>query len=75
MAKVDKLIEKMKARPNGIRFAEIAKVLQYHGYIEVRVDGSHHQFRHKETGDVQTIIFRNPVKTSQVKEVLRRIGE
>ncbi|WP_425623042.1 type II toxin-antitoxin system HicA family toxin [Brevibacillus borstelensis] len=73
MAGVEKLIEKMKNRPNGIRFSEIAKVLEYHGYIMVRVVGSHHHFRNKN-GDVITIPKHNPIKAVYVKDVLERIG-
>ena len=31
--KIEKLIIKMKRQPNGIRFQELAKVLEYNGYI------------------------------------------
>lgn len=33
MSDLDKLIHKMKRQPNGIRFQELAKVLEYNGYI------------------------------------------
>ena len=32
MSNIDKLILKMKRQPNGIRFQELAKVLEYNGY-------------------------------------------
>jgi hypothetical protein len=32
MASIEKLIEKMKNRPNGIRFQEIEKILEHFGY-------------------------------------------
>lgn len=32
MTTLDKVILKMKRQPNGIRFQEIAKVLEYAGY-------------------------------------------
>ncbi len=32
MPDVEKLILKMKRQPNGIRFQELAKVLEYNGY-------------------------------------------
>lgn len=73
MAGVEKLIQKMKDRPNGIRFAEIVKVLRAFGYEVVRIRGSHHQFRNAE-GDVITIPKHDPVMAAYVKEVLKRIG-
>lgn len=32
MSQIDKIILKMKNKPNGIRFQELAKVLEYNGY-------------------------------------------
>ena len=29
---IDKIIQRMKNRPNGIRFNELSKVLEYYGY-------------------------------------------
>ena len=33
MPDIEKLILKMKRQPNGIRFQELAKVLEHNGYI------------------------------------------
>ena len=32
MPELNKIIQKMKRQPNGIRFQEVAKVLEYNGY-------------------------------------------
>ena len=32
MPQIYKIIEKMKRQPNGIRFNELARVLEYYGY-------------------------------------------
>lgn len=32
MSDINKLVLKMKQQPNGIRFQELAKVLEYNGY-------------------------------------------
>ena len=32
MGDIDKIIQKMKRQPNGIRFQELAKVLENNGY-------------------------------------------
>ena len=32
MSTIEKLILKMKRQPNGIRFQELAKILEYNGY-------------------------------------------
>ena len=32
MSAIEKILLKMKRQPNGIRFQELAKVLEYNGY-------------------------------------------
>lgn len=33
MPDIEKIIQKMKRQPNGVRFQELTKVLEYNGYI------------------------------------------
>lgn len=75
MAGIEKLLQKMKNRPNGIRFAEVERVLKHYGYILDRVKGSHYIFFNEETGDTLPVPKDNPVKAYIVKQVLKRIGE
>lgn len=76
MSDVQKLIQKMKRQPNGMRFQEIAKVLEYNGYIlKKKKSGTSHRNFINEEGDVITIKEENPLKAVYVKDVLRRIGE
>ena len=75
MPNIDKLIEKMKRQPNGIRFQELAKVLEYYGYSMKSKSGtSHRQFINFD-GNVITIKEENPLKAVYVKDVLKRISE
>lgn len=74
MAKIDKIILKMKNQPKGITFNEVKKVLEHLGYIEVRIRGSHHQFRN-EQGLLTTVKRENPVNVEAVKDALERLGE
>lgn len=71
MAKVEKIIEKMKNQPNGVSFREIKKVLEYLGYEVVRVTGSHHHFRNKH-GLRTTVKRENPVDINAVDDTLKR---
>jgi predicted RNA binding protein YcfA (HicA-like mRNA interferase family) len=71
---VEKLIEKMREQPAGIRLAEVEKVLEANGYLFVRQKGSHRNYR-SGTGDVITIKVETPLKAVYVKDVLRRIKE
>lgn len=73
MAKIEKVIEKMKNQPKGITFAEIKKVLLHIGYVEKRITGSHHHFENEE-GLVTTVKRENPVDIQAVKDAINRMG-
>jgi len=74
MASVEKLISKMKNQPNGISQQEAGKVLNAKGYRFARQNGSHCHYVN-ESGDVITILDKNPLKKAYVVEILERIGE
>ncbi len=45
MPNIDKIKQKMKRQPNGIRFHELQKVLEYNGYnMKSKKGTSHRQF-------------------------------
>jgi len=67
---VDKLIEKMKNQPRGIRLEEAEKVLAAYGYYFKRQRGSH---RHYLDRDGDLITLKDPLKISYVTEILERI--
>ncbi len=73
MASVDKIIDKMKRQPNGIRLSEAEKVLFHYGYRLDRQKGSHCHYINAK-GDVITIKNENPLKAVYVKDVLNRIN-
>lgn len=74
MAQIDKIIEKMKNQPNGIRPEEAEKVLEYFGYRLDRQVGSHMHYIN-EHGDVITVPKRSPLRAVYIKDILRRIGK
>lgn len=73
MASTDKIIEKMKNQPNGVRMAEADRVLTSNGYRLDRQRGSHRQYINS-AGDVVTVKDENPLKAVYVKDILNRIG-
>lgn len=75
MPSVEKIINKMKCQPNGIRPEEAEKVLKAFGYEPVRQKGSHKQYLNTETGDLTTIKQESPLKKAYVVDILNRIGE
>lgn len=72
MPNVEKLIDKMKCQPSGIRMAEAEKVLAAYGYLLDRQKGSHCHYINQK-GDVITIKKDNPLKAVYVKDILDRI--
>ena len=74
MASIEKLIRKMKNQPNGISLQEVSRVLDAKGYHFARQNGSHCHYVN-ESGDVITIIDKNPLKKAYIVEILERIGE
>ncbi len=73
MSNVDKIIDKMKRQPNGIRPEEADKVLNAFGYKLVRQRGSHRQYLNKKTGELTTIKKETPLKKVYVVDILNRI--
>ena len=74
MANVEKIIEKMKRQPNGIRPEEAEKVLKSIGYELIRQKGSHKQYLRKDTGELTTIKQENPLKKVYIMDILNRIS-
>jgi len=73
MPGVEKIIEKMKRQPNGVRMVEADKVLTANGYRLDRKKGSHCQYINKR-GDVITVKEETPLKAIYVKDILNRIA-
>jgi len=74
MATIEKLISKMKNQPNGISPQEAGRVLDAKGYHFVRQKGSHCHYMN-ESGEIITIVDKNPLKKAYIVEILERIGE
>lgn len=72
MSNTEKLLEKMKNQPRGIKVSEAEKVLKEYGYKFIRQKGSHRHYRN-EIGDVITLKNENPLKISYINEILDRI--
>jgi predicted RNA binding protein YcfA (HicA-like mRNA interferase family) len=60
VARVDKIIQKMRNQPHSIRYEEVAKVLEHHGYVLARSNGSHRHFRN-DVGNLITIKEETPI--------------
>ena len=72
MSNIEKIIDKMKNQPNGIRLQEADKVLHFIGYRFDRQKGSHRQYINTG-GDVITIKADNTLKACYIKDILKRM--
>ena len=78
MAKIEKILEKMRRNPAGIRFEDVARVCT-HFFGEARNDStSHHVYKMPWEGDPRVNIQRGKdgkAKAYQVKQVLMAIDK
>ncbi len=78
MSKLDKLISKLCAGSTDVSFREIKQLLEAYGYEEVRVRGSHHNFRNPEGKQRKSIVVPKTkgqkVKRNYVDKVLGYLG-
>ena len=73
MASVQKIIDKMKRQPHGVRYEEGRKVLEGIGYELTTKNGSHRNFRNA-AGDLLTIKEETPtLKKHYVDKILSRV--
>ena len=76
MASIDKIVDKMKRQPNGVRVPEADKVLKSLGYELRNQEGSHIQYKNEENGDLFTLVHRNHnIKKFYVDEILKKIKD
>lgn len=75
MTKKEKLIEKLLQTPKGMRFDEIAQILENAGFKNVRSRGSHFVFKNSESGKRVVIpTHDNTVKKCYLEEIIRILG-
>ncbi|MCL1998982.1 MAG: type II toxin-antitoxin system HicA family toxin [Turicibacter sp.] len=72
MASVEKIVDKMKRQPHGIKYEEAKKVLENNGYKITSQKGSHRSFR-DAAGDLVTIKEETPLNKHYIKKILARI--
>ena len=73
MSKRDKLRQRLRNNPKGVRFSDLETLLLAFGFVLVRVSGSHHIFQYND-GKVESIlvlpIHGNRVKTPYVRDAI-----
>ncbi|MGH9822014.1 MAG: type II toxin-antitoxin system HicA family toxin [Blastocatellia bacterium] len=76
MAGREKLLEKAHNSPDGLRFEELCRLAEFHGFQFDRQTGSHKIFVHAESGKVLNFQDKNgKAKAYQVRQFLRAVEE
>ena len=77
MARREKLINKMRNSPGGIRFPEVDALLRSEGFVLFNQRGSHRTY-HRADGRVLTIVKphggRKTCHPSDIRRLLRALG-
>lgn len=58
-----------------VRFAEVRKLLQQHGYALVRISGSHHIFEKVGGGHIPNPVHGGKVKPVYVRQIQKIVEE
>lgn len=60
--------------PSEVRFAEVRKILEQHGWTLDRIRGSHHVFQKEGGGSLSIPVHAGRVKPFYVRQVRRALG-
>jgi predicted RNA binding protein YcfA (HicA-like mRNA interferase family) len=74
MARRERLLQKMRAAPGSIRFAEVDALLRYNGFILFNRRGSHCTY-HRADGKVLTIVRPHGGRSTCHPEDIRKLLE
>lgn len=61
--------------PSEVRFAEVRRLLEKHGWILIRIRGSHHVFQKPGAPTFSIPVHHGKVKPFYVREIKRQVGE
>jgi predicted RNA binding protein YcfA (HicA-like mRNA interferase family) len=69
----EKILQKMRSSPTGVRFGDVAALLQHDGFVLFNRRGSHCTF-HREDGRLLTIVrphgSRNTCHPADIRKLL-----
>lgn len=77
MTRREKLIDKMRNNPGGIRFSQVESLLKYEDFVLFNKRGSHYTW-HRADGRLLTIVKphggRKTCRPSDIRRLLRALG-
>ena len=73
MSKREKLRQKLRNNPKGVKFSELETLLQRYEFTRIRVAGSHHIYRHSGNTKLVIPVHGNMVKPEYVNIVIETL--
>lgn len=75
MGKKEKLYTRIRNNPKNVHFRDFCVLMEYFGFVSVRVRGSHHLYQHPQVEDVMNVqpTKDNLAKSYQVRQFLKLI--
>lgn len=75
MSKKEKLFQRVKNSAKNVRFQDFCTLLEYFGFVLIRIRGSHHLYQHSTVEEVMNIQSQenNMAKSYQVQQFLRLV--
>jgi predicted RNA binding protein YcfA (HicA-like mRNA interferase family) len=61
--------------PSEIRFAELRRVVERHGWLLIRIRGSHHVFKRPDGSTYSIPVHHGKVKPFYYREIKKQVGE
>jgi predicted RNA binding protein YcfA (HicA-like mRNA interferase family) len=61
--------------PSEVRFAELHRLVRKHGWVLIRIRGSHHVFQKPDGSTFSIPVHHGKVKPVYFREIKKQIGE
>lgn len=61
--------------PSEVRFSEVRRLVEKHGWVLIRVRGSHHVFRKSDGAMYSVPVHHGKVKPFYFREIKKQVGE
>lgn len=77
MATKRTLLDRVRNNPRDVRFSDLVSLIEAHGFVADRSEGSHRVYKHPRVRELLNIQRRKDGKAKpyQVREFLRRVDE
>lgn len=73
MSKKERLLARLRNNQHNVRFQDFCTLMEYFGFVQVRVRGSHHLYQHPDIHDMMNVQPKKDglAKAYQVRQFLK----